>query len=333
MNPTQIDPSASRPAPAAAGATPPQPPEAAVARPPVAPQFLLCEHCQAPVEREQRYCVRCGARQSHAPNPATTYFAATARDRRTMSAPPRREGGLRALALALALVLLPIAVGIGVLVGRGATSNDDGKLIAALAKAPVVAAAGTAAAPQAGTGESASAELPSDFPLTRGFTVKLSTLPLQGTGQAAVSRAEQQARAKGASEVGLINPKDFRITPAQGSSSYIIYSGQFKARAQAQKALSKLHARFPAAEVIEVAQAGSKPAPVLEQTEYGTVHQVAGSRATPQQLQEDKKVVQRINHTVGKSYVEAQKNLPDMITVTGGGSTPNQSADEKLGEG
>jgi hypothetical protein len=171
--------------------------------------------------------------------------------------------------------------------------------------------------------------------LQRGFAVKLSTLPMQGTDQSAVARAEQEARAKGASQVGLINPKDFKVTPAQGASSYIIYSGQFKTTAQAVKALANLKPRFPGAEVIAVAPVAVAAAPVVAHTAYGTVHKIAGSRPTPQQIQQDKQVVQRINHTVGKSYVQAQRNLPDTIVVTGGGSsgsTTGQGAAEKVGE-
>jgi hypothetical protein len=303
-----------------------------------APQFLLCEQCQAPVDRDQRYCVRCGARQSHAPNPATSYFASAARSRRTGAPRQRPEGFLRGPAFALFLVLLPLGVGIGVLVGRSGSSNNNDKLISALQKQqPVVASAPTVGAPATAAASSAvsSGDLPSDFTLQSGFALKLSTLPIQGTDQAAVARAEQEARAKGASQVGLINPKDFKLTPAQGAASYIIYSGQFRTRAEAVKALAKLKGRFPAAEVIAVAPVATAAAPVVAHTAYGTVHKIAGSRPTPQQVQQDKQVVQKINHTVGKSYVQAQRGLPDTIVVTGGGgggSTPGQSAAEKVGE-
>jgi hypothetical protein len=299
------------------------------------PRFLLCEHCHAPVDRDQRYCVRCGARQSHARNPATSYFAAAARSRRTGLAPARPEGGLRGPLFALLLVLLPLGVAIGVLVGRGSTSSND-KLIAALQKQPVVMPSqgnGAAATPAASA--AASGNLPSDFSLSRGFAVKLSTLPLQGTDQAAVTKVEQEARTKGAGQVGLINPKDFKTTPDQGSSNYVIYSGQFKTRAQAQKALAKLKSRFAGAQVIEVAPLASaaSAAPGVAHTEFGTVHQVAGARASTKQIQEDKKVVQKINRTVGKSYVNAQKGLPDVIAVGGSpGESSNSSAAEKLGE-
>lgn len=299
-------------------------------------QFLLCEHCQAPVDGDQRYCVSCGARQSHVRDPAATYFATAARNRRARATQRRGEGVLQGPLGTLLLVLLPLGVAVGVLVGRGGGGNNDGKLIAALQKQPAIAASPSsgAAATEAGGGASAGS-LPSDFSLSRGFTVKLSTLPFAGTDAAAVARAEQEARAKGARQVGLINPKDFKTTPREGVSNYIVYSGEFKTRAEAEKALAKLKSKFPAAQVIAVAPIASAAAPVLAHTAYGTAHKIAGSRATPQQVQQDKKIVQKINHTVGKSYVEAQQGLPDTITVggsPGAGATPNQSAAEKAGE-
>jgi hypothetical protein len=303
-------------------------------------QFLLCEQCQAPVDRDQRYCVRCGTRQTHAANPAVGYFAADARRRRTGNgAPPSRgSGGVRALVFALFFALLPLAVGIGVLVGRGDSGAND-KLIAALEKQkPVVVAAPGAAAPGASpstaastpsTAASHSGNLPSDFSLGSGFVVKLSTLPVRGTQRSAVTRAEQAARAKGATNVGLINPKDFTTTPKQGSTNYIIYSGQFKTRAEAQRALAKLKPRFPTAEVIAVgAVGGGGGGTVVAHTEFGTVHKVAGFKPTAHKVAEDKKVVQKINHEVGKNYVNAQKGLPDTIVVTG---SPNSTESGSTG--
>src|SRR6202011_2482765 len=58
-------------------------------------QFLLCEQCRAPVDRDQRYCVYCGARQTHASNPAVSYFAAAARRARGGGA-SRGRGASRA---------------------------------------------------------------------------------------------------------------------------------------------------------------------------------------------------------------------------------------------
>jgi SPOR domain len=299
-------------------------------------QFLLCEHCQAPVDRDQRYCVSCGARQSHARNPATSYFALAARSRRTPGPLGRTESALRGPWFVLFLLLLPIGVGVGVLVGRSGSGTNNDKLIAALQKQqPVVASpsSGTSATSEA---SAASGGLSSDFSLPRGFAIQLSTLPTRGTDQAAVTRAKQEARSKGAGKVGLINPKDFKTSPSAGTSNYVIYSGEFKTKAEATKALAKLRSHFPAAKVIQVSAAGSASAArVVAHTAYGEVHEVAGSKATPQQLQQDKQIVQKINRTVGKSYVKAQQNLPDVIPVpsgAGGGSSPSTSAIEKLGE-
>jgi hypothetical protein len=298
-------------------------------------QFLLCEHCQAPVDRDQRYCVSCGARQSHARNPATSYFALAARSRRTPGSLGRTESALRGPWFVLFLLLLPIGVGVGVLVGRSGSGTNNDKLIAALQKQQPAAApsAGTSATSEA---SAASGGLSSDFSLPRGFAIQLSTLPTQGTDQAAVTKVEQEARAKGAGKVGLINPKDFRTSPSVGTSNYVVYSGEFKTKAQATKALAKLRSHFPSAKVIQVSPVGSASAArVVAHTAYGEVHEVAGSKATPQQLQQDKQIVQKINRTVGKSYVKAQQNLPDVIPVpsgAGGGSSPSTSAIEKLGE-
>jgi hypothetical protein len=300
-------------------------------------QFLLCEHCQAPVDPDQRYCVSCGARQSHARNPATSYFATTARRRRMGQQLTRTESVLRGPWFVLLLILLPIGVGVGVLVGRSGSSNND-KLIAALAKQqPIAAAAPAGSASTTSEASSASSgSLPSDFSLPRGFAIVLATRPVQGSDQASVAKAEQEARSKGAGKVGLINPKDFKTSPSQGSSNYVIYSGEFKARAEAVKALAKLKAKFPGAKVVAVTPVGSAAAaPVVAHTEFGEVHQLAGSRATPHQLQQDKQIVQKINHTVGKSYVKAQQNLPDVIPVPSGAGSESgsgSSAIEKLGE-
>jgi len=294
-------------------------------------QFLLCEQCRAPVDRDQRYCVQCGARQTHALNPAVDYFAAAARGRRSAGGPPRGMRSPRAPVFGLFFVLLPLAVALGVLVGRSSSpSTNNDKLIAALlSQRPAAGSAAPAGA--AAVAATSSGNLPSDFSLSSGFVVKLTTLPIQGSEASTVAKAEQEARAKGAAQVGLINPKDFRSTPDQGAANYLIYSGEFKSRREAETALAKLKPRFPGAEVIAVAAVGARGAGtaapvVVAHTQYGTVHQIAGSKPTAQQIQQDKQVVQRINKEVGKNYVNAQKGLPDVIAVTGNGSGSSGSS-------
>jgi len=119
---------------------------------------VLCEECRAPVALDQRYCVACGTRQTHADNPAVDYFATTATARRAPDlAPTSGRSGITPLAAVL-LALLPLAVAAGVLVGRGTGGgNDDAALLSALRhQQPIVlttsagATGGSATTPSAG---------------------------------------------------------------------------------------------------------------------------------------------------------------------------------------
>lgn len=60
---------------------------------------------------------------------------------------------------------------------------------------------------------------------------------------------------------------------------------------------------------------------VLSRTSLGAAHQIAGYHPSAAQTQRDAQVVNRINREVGKSYVSAQRNLPDAIVVGGSGGT------------
>lgn len=303
MEVTDIDQTAVTPAsPASAGA------------------FEQCDSCGAPVESIQRYCVACGARRRHVADPAARFLAgASARPRRPVPSPAsgnaRRSPGL---GLALILAVIPLAVGLGVLVGRDSTGGD-GKLIAALRaqKPQVLASGGSATQAAAGPPSTAAASLSSTFPFQTGYAVELQTLSVHGASAASVSRAESDARNKGAKAVGLILPSDFHITPAPPAGSDVIYSGAFRTRAQADAALAKLKRQFKAAKVIAVRSvaAAAGAGQVLAKTRYGTAHQITGFKATPAALAQGKQVVNRIAKQVGGNYVGSQRNLPDQISV------------------
>jgi hypothetical protein len=104
-----------------------------------------CEHCHSPVERTQRYCVVCGSRRKHVPDPAVRFLGGAASRSRTAAAagaPAGRPGrGRRSAGLGTAIVIaiIPLAVAVGLLVGR-AGNGTDSKLLSALhaAKAEVV---------------------------------------------------------------------------------------------------------------------------------------------------------------------------------------------------
>jgi len=101
-----------------------------------------CDHCQAPLDERQRYCVSCGARRPQADDPVARYFVTNARRARAAAAAPQAAAPARSsrssLLLAIVLALLPVAAAVGVMVGRGA--NDGEALARALAaqKAPIV---------------------------------------------------------------------------------------------------------------------------------------------------------------------------------------------------
>ena len=158
---------------------------------------------------------------------------------------PRRARGARAAAV-LFFVVLPIAVAIGVLVGKGNGNNDQG--IADAIKS--LQARGGSGGQLAST--AATTPITSDFTLDKGYTVELETLPVDGTDQAAVDSAKQGATSQGAADVGIINTSEFTVTPAPPANTYVLYSGQFKSKAEATKALGKLKGKFKDAQVVSV---------------------------------------------------------------------------------
>ncbi len=192
------------------------------------PAYEQCDHCGAPVDQGQRYCVECGAHRRHVHDPAARYLAtATARTRTGSGAirsPAARRRRSYPLGVALAIAAIPLAAGLGLLVGRG-SNNGDGKLIGALrAQRPEIITASAGAAPA---------------------SVGASVTRVRG-------------RRNGA------------------------------------------------------AAASGK---VLSKTAFGTAHQIVGSKPTTAQLATGAQVVRHIQQTEGKSYVSAQRGLPDQISV------------------
>jgi hypothetical protein len=273
-------------------------------------QFDPCDECDAPLAPDQRYCIVCGHNRRHPDDPAARYLSNLRRPVATsesvVTVPSRRADNRIVVA---ALALLPVAAAAGVLV---ANRNDgaDPNLVAAL-KAQQAALAKAGPATAAATPVAKIEALDSDFARTKGFVVQLQTLPFDTTDQAAVDNAEADAEGKGAKAVGIINPDDFALKPASGGD-YVLYSGEFKTKAEATKALAKLRKDFPGAKVVAV-----KPASVGGASLKGTVDENTHYQAHPTKQQEDEgaKVVQDIQSKQGKDYVEQQQQLPDTIVV------------------
>jgi hypothetical protein len=306
--------------------------------------FEPCQDCGAPLDRQQRYCVNCGARSAEAVNPASRYFAAASRQRRRSAQPAAAAVGATPphsstkTAAVFFFALLPIAVAVGVVVGRSGSSPDQQAILDALRDANTGAAV-------ASTGDTVAVSdtsgnlLASDFSLDKGFTVKLGALPIDGTDQAAADSAMSDAEGKGAKDVGIINPGDFRTAPDQGQNDYILYSGEFSSKADAEKALTGLKKDFPDAEVIGVTSAaagGSAAAAggggqVIAHSSHGDVHQVAGAPPpTDEQIQQGTQIVNDIANQQGSDYTDSQQQLPDVIPI---GGDPNNAPPLPTGAG
>jgi hypothetical protein len=286
--------------------------------------YEACDHCSAPVDVNQRYCVVCGTRRKHVYDPAARYLSGATSLARAQRSPARassaRRGRSFGLGPAAALVLIPLAVAVGVLVGRAGSSND-GKLLAALkAQKPTVVSVGGGSGTAASGGSAAStvaassSTLTSTFSLTKGFTVELQAIA--HPTQSSVNAAEQTARTKGASAVGLITPSGFKLTPAPPSGEAVIYSGQFSTRAAANSALAKLKRTFPSAKVVAVASNGSAGGgKVLAKTSFGSANQVTGFKPTASQLAAGRQVAAKTAKQLNGNYVKSQQGLPSQVSV------------------
>jgi hypothetical protein len=282
--------------------------------------YATCEECGAPLDRNQRYCVSCGARRRDKGGPAVQYFATAGRKTRRGGGRAGSPSGARAAAV-LFFVVLPIAVAIGVLVGKGNGSGDQ-QLADAIKNLQANGAGNSQLASTAAT-----TPITSDWALDKGYTVELKTLPIQGTDQAAATAAKQQATAQGAADVGIINTSAFTVTPAPPADTYVLYSGQFKSKAEATKALGKLKGKFKDAKVVSVKKNASGEGQLVNKSAYGDVHKVEGFVPSAQKVASDTALVNSESQKTGQNYVQSQKSLPDVIVVGGsGGGSSNPGA-------
>jgi len=265
-----------------------------------------CPHCGVPVDAHQRYCVACGASRRLPDDPAIRHATVLARraaaaEQELVAQPPARRGADGRIT-ALVLALLPAAAALGVLVGNH-RSGSDKQLLAALRAQPATASSSK-------TTTAAAASVTSDFTLGTGYVVQLRTLPA-GSDVAAVAKAKRAARVKGAPDLGVIVPSDFKLTPSPHGAD-VLYSGQFRTRAAARKALAKLRRRFPKATIVQV---GSPLGGHDKAARIAAEDAVIRKHPTAQQKTEGARIVQQIQSKRGKSYVQQQQQLPDTIVV------------------
>jgi hypothetical protein len=286
--------------------------------------YATCEECGAPLDEKQRYCVSCGARRRDKGGPAVQYFANAGRRSRRGGGKATGASGARAAAV-LFFVVLPIAVAIGVLVGKG--NGNDNQDIADAIKNLQAGGTGSALA-----STSAATPIASDWTLDSGYTVELKVLP-QDSDQAAVDAVKKDATSKGVPDVGVINPADFTVTPAPQGGGYVLYSGEYKTKAEALKAIAKVKGKFLGALVVAVKKnAAGGEGQLVDKTAYGDVHKVEGFTPSASKVASDTALVNQEGQKTGKDYVDSQKDLPDVIVVGGSGGGSGSPAGQGNGD-
>jgi len=188
-------------------------------------------------------------------------------------------------------------MGVGVLIGRASSSGSSA------GPAQVITLGGSPGAGNAST--PAEAPFSDDWPAHKnGFTVQLQTLPQSTTTPGAVAAAKAAASAKGAKGVGALRSEDFSSLPA---GHYVIYSGVYHTRAQAQKALRALRKSFPGASVIAVSHDAAASGPG---SASGAGSGSGKGKAAPPTVLKKLKTPK-----TGRSYERESKNLPDVIST------------------
>jgi hypothetical protein len=204
-----------------------------------------------------------------------------------------RNGTLTVIA---GIGVLLLAMGVGVLIGRSGVSKQ------AAAPAQVISVAAPAST---GSGASGSGErsFTSDWPSgTTGYTVQLQKLAQSGTSVSTVESDKTAASAKGAKAVGALKSEEFSSLSA---GSYVIYSGVYHKKAEAEKALGGLKKSFPGATVISVSNSGPSFSP-------GSSGSSGGAGSSPSHPAPPS-VLKSLKGAKGKSYEEKAKELPNVV--------------------
>jgi hypothetical protein len=212
-----------------------------------------CQGCGTPLAADQRYCLNCGTRRGGPRLPYEAYLSNGAAGAGTPPPPPNasaseaRPNDVSPLGAVLGVALLGGMLLIGVLLGRG---GDDNQSAAPVVTVPSDAATASASN-DAGSSETVSnTKIVSDWPEGKeGWTIELGTLPKDGTTSADVDSTEQDLTDQGASDLGVLDSDQYASLPP---GNWLVYSGVYDTRADANAALKKFGSDFPDAQVVEV---------------------------------------------------------------------------------
>ena len=271
-----------------------------------------CAGCGAPLAPGQRYCLECGERcvpmssvLMGSPPPGAE--PAVAGPAPAPASPPGMPAGIgggavqrnNSLVVIAGVGVLLLAMGVGVLIGRSGVSKPSvmpPQVITVAASAPSTGTVTTATEPS----------FTGDWPSGKsGYAVQLQTLPQSDTAVSAVESAKSAAGAKGAKEVGALKSEEFT---SLSSGSYVIYSGVYSKKREAEKALAGLKKSFPGAKVIAVSNGGSSSSTEPPTSSPGGVGESENHPAPPS-------VLKSLKGTKGKSYEERSKNLPNVVST------------------
>jgi hypothetical protein len=202
--------------------------------------------------------------------------------------------------------VLLLALGVGVLIGRSGASKPGASPAPQVITVSAAPALGATSGDAANAGEASA--FSDDWPASKsGYTVQLQTLTQSSTKTSEVETAKSAASAKGATDVGALESEHFSsLTPGD----YVIYSGVYGKRAEAQKALAGLKRSFPGANVVKVSGGGASSSPSAPSS--GASHSSSGAGSS-ESHPASPKVLEEEHKSKGKSYEEKSKNLPDVV--------------------
>ena len=285
-----------------------------------------CAACAAPLAEDQRYCLQCGERATAigsallvGPSPPGPPGAGPQVNgsRATLPASPGPAGAMppfplgepvggeapgsgSAVTVIAGVGVLLLAMGVGVLIGRSGGAKQSA------ASAPqVITVSSTPTAGATPASESFTGDWP---PGSSGYTIQLQALPTATTKVSAVQAAKSAVEGKGAKAVGALKSDEFTSLPA---GSYIVYSGKYTKKSEADQALVGLKKSFPGAKVLQVGSvagasggkgAGAGPG-------GGGKSGVGSSPSKPAPPSS----VEGLKGKSGKSYEQESNNLPNVV--------------------
>jgi hypothetical protein len=275
-----------------------------------------CPNCNALTASDQRYCLNCGQRLAE-PRVEFRHALGLAPVPATGSGTPSRWDQRTPVVTVSAIAAVLLALGVGIVIGRGngPTSSPRAQVVT------VNSGGGSAAA--ASTTPSGSAQpvasISDDWSAGKSaYTVEIGALDKSGALAAAVAKAKSDATAKGATAVGALDGDAHSGTP---TGKYVIYSGQYASKKQAEAALAKLKKNFPGALVLHVTPQGSGSSGGSNSGSNS-----GGSAATNAGASQ----AANLRNLSGQAYVKASAKLPSQV---GTGGAPPPKDNKKAGGG